>query len=138
MNNLFPPHKDIHETYDLKGSTVGREYPEDKAERNPRAVLKDLNWIHRGKALDLGPEKRALLTDQLRRDAEFLKSIIVVGHSLYPFVDAQIVYDVNGYNCTHCMDHISRCSLFTSTPMLIVDLTVTSFHPRRRQSGIQR
>ena len=24
MNNLFPAHKDIHETYDLKGSTVGR------------------------------------------------------------------------------------------------------------------
>jgi 1-phosphatidylinositol-4-phosphate 5-kinase len=82
MNNLFPPHKDIHETYDLKGSTVGREYPEDKAERNPRAVLKDLNWIHRGKALDLGPEKRALLTEQLRRDAEFLKSINVMDYSL--------------------------------------------------------
>ncbi|GAA5999444.1 hypothetical protein JCM5350_001122, partial [Sporobolomyces pararoseus] len=27
MNNLFPPHRDIHETYDLKGSSVGRLYP---------------------------------------------------------------------------------------------------------------
>jgi len=25
MNNLFPPHRDVHQTYDLKGSTVGRE-----------------------------------------------------------------------------------------------------------------
>ena len=82
MNNLFPPHRDIHETYDLKGSTVGRVYPEDKAQQNPRAVLKDLNWINRGKMLELGPEKRTLLTEQLRRDAEFLKTIRVMDYSL--------------------------------------------------------
>ncbi|KAF5357119.1 hypothetical protein D9756_006799 [Leucocoprinus leucothites] len=72
MNNLFPPHKDIHETYDLKGSTVGREYPEAKAEKNPRA----------GKTLELGPEKRALLAEQLRRDTEYLKSVDVMDYSL--------------------------------------------------------
>jgi 1-phosphatidylinositol-4-phosphate 5-kinase len=82
MNNLFPPHKDIHETYDLKGSTVGREYPEEKAAQKPRAVLKDLNWINRGRTLDLGPEKRALLTEQLRRDSELLKQINVMDYSL--------------------------------------------------------
>ncbi|KAI0743821.1 SAICAR synthase-like protein [Daedaleopsis nitida] len=82
MNNLFPAHKDIHETYDLKGSTVGREYPEEKAAQNPRAVLKDLNWINRGKTLELGPEKRALLTEQLRRDSELLKEIGVMDYSL--------------------------------------------------------
>lgn len=82
MNNLFPPHKDIHETYDLKGSTVGRIYPEEKAMKNPRAVLKDLNWINRGKTLEFGPEKRALFTEQLRRDSELLKSINVMDYSL--------------------------------------------------------
>ncbi|GJE99794.1 phosphatidylinositol phosphate kinase-like protein [Phanerochaete sordida] len=82
MNNLFPPHKDVHETYDLKGSTVGREYPEEKLEHNPRAVLKDLNWINRGKSLELGPEKRALLTEQIRRDAELLKRLHVMDYSL--------------------------------------------------------
>lgn len=82
MNNLFPPHKDIHETFDLKGSTVGREYPEDKAAQNPRAVLKDLNWINRGKTLDLGPEKQALLVEQIKRDAEFLKTVYVMDYSL--------------------------------------------------------
>ena len=81
MNNLFPPHKDIHETFDLKGSTVGRTYPEDKAEKNPRAVLKDLNWINRHKLLELGPEKRALLTEQLRRDTEFLQNQLVGGYT---------------------------------------------------------
>jgi 1-phosphatidylinositol-4-phosphate 5-kinase len=82
MNNLFPAHKDIHETYDLKGSTVGRIYPEERARENPRAVLKDLNWIERGKELAFGPEKRALLTEQLRRDAEFLKELQVMDYSL--------------------------------------------------------
>lgn len=82
MNNLFPPHKDIHETFDLKGSTVGREYPEEKAAKNPRAVLKDNNWINRGKKLEIGPEKRALLTEQLRRDSEFLERIRVMDYSL--------------------------------------------------------
>ncbi|KAJ6577316.1 SAICAR synthase-like protein [Mycena capillaripes] len=82
MNNLFPPHRDIHETFDLKGSTVGREYPEAKAATNPRAVLKDLNWINRGRMLELGPEKRALLTEQLRRDAELLQKIHVMDYSL--------------------------------------------------------
>ncbi|KAF8842465.1 SAICAR synthase-like protein [Paxillus ammoniavirescens] len=82
MNNLFPPHKDIHETFDLKGSTVGREYPEEKAQKNPRAVLKDNNWINRAKMLELGPEKRALLTEQLRRDSELLKRVHVMDYSL--------------------------------------------------------
>ncbi|KAF8122166.1 SAICAR synthase-like protein [Boletus edulis] len=82
MNNLFPSHKDIHETYDLKGSTVGRIYSEEKAKQNPRAVLKDLNWINRGKMLELGPEKRALLSEQIRRDSEFLKTVYVMDYSL--------------------------------------------------------
>ncbi|KAG8926446.1 Phosphatidylinositol-4-phosphate 5-kinase [Tulasnella sp. 418] len=82
MNNLFPPHRDIHETYDLKGSTVGREYPEEKLVNNPRAVMKDLNWINRAKQLELGPEKRAFLTEQIRRDVELLKKIKVMDYSL--------------------------------------------------------
>ncbi|KAG6828641.1 hypothetical protein H0H87_001434 [Tephrocybe sp. NHM501043] len=82
MNNIFPPHRDIHETYDLKGSTIGREYPEEKARQNPRAVLKDLNWINRGRMLELGPEKRALLAEQLRRDSAFLKQVNVMDYSL--------------------------------------------------------
>lgn len=82
MNNLFPAHKDIHETYDLKGSTVGREYSEEMAAEKPRAVLKDLNWINRGKTLEFGPEKRALLTEQLRRDSELLKRLNLMDYSL--------------------------------------------------------
>jgi hypothetical protein len=82
QNNLFPPHRDIHETFDLKGSSVGREYPEDKAREKPGAVLKDINWVRRDRSLQLGPEKAALLAEQLRRDAEFLKSAHIMDHSL--------------------------------------------------------
>ncbi|KAG7448873.1 SAICAR synthase-like protein [Guyanagaster necrorhizus] len=82
MNNLFPPHKDIHETYDLKGSTVGREYPEELKKHKNNPVLKDMNWINKGLKLEFGPEKRALLTEQLRRDKEMLKAIDVMDYSL--------------------------------------------------------
>lgn len=82
MNNLFPPHRDVHETYDLKGSAFGREYDEEKAKTNPKAVLKDINWVNRGRTLELGPEKRALLSEQLRRDMEFLKKMKVMDYSL--------------------------------------------------------
>jgi 1-phosphatidylinositol-4-phosphate 5-kinase len=79
--NLFLPHRDIHKTYDLKGRTVGREYPEEKAAKNPRVVLKDLNWINCGNMLELGPE-RALLMEQLRWDLELLKQANVMDYSL--------------------------------------------------------
>jgi len=84
MNNLFPPHKDVHETYDLKGSTVGREFPESiiQSEGIGGKVLKDMNWINRHNEIGLGPEKRALLTEQLRRDKELLKQIQVMDYSL--------------------------------------------------------
>ncbi|KAG8792070.1 Phosphatidylinositol-4-phosphate 5-kinase [Ceratobasidium sp. 428] len=82
MNNLFPAHLDIHETYDLKGSTVGREYDEAKARENPRAVLKDVNWINRHKRLEFGPEKRAFLSAQLERDKVFLQQVQVMDYSL--------------------------------------------------------
>lgn len=47
---------------------MGREYNEADAAKNPRAVLKDLNWIKRGRHLELGPEKRKLFVEQLEKD----------------------------------------------------------------------
>ena len=61
---------------------MGRGYLEEKAAKNPRAVLKDLNWINRGNMLELGPEKRALLMEQLRRDLELLKQANAMDYSL--------------------------------------------------------
>jgi len=82
MNNIFPPHKDIHMTFDLKGSTIGREYKEDDLDKNPRAVLKDLNWVRRDMHLNLGPTKRDLFLQQAQLDVELLKRLKIMDYSL--------------------------------------------------------
>ncbi|EST08039.1 Phosphatidylinositol-4-phosphate 5-kinase, core [Kalmanozyma brasiliensis GHG001] len=82
MNNLFPPHRDIHETYDLKGSSIGRDYPEEKAAAKSGAVLKDLNWLRRGREIELGPEKRALFEAQLRSDVALMQRLNIMDYSL--------------------------------------------------------
>ncbi|KTW27714.1 hypothetical protein T552_02154 [Pneumocystis carinii B80] len=82
MNNLFPPHRDIHKTFDLKGSTVGRDYKEDDLEKNPRATMKDLNWIRRKMHLSLGPEKRDIFLAQVKADVELLASLNIMDYSL--------------------------------------------------------
>ncbi|WFD19484.1 1-phosphatidylinositol-4-phosphate 5-kinase [Malassezia caprae] len=78
MNNLFPPHRDVHEVYDLKGSTVSREQTSAK----PTAVLKDMNWLKRERVIELGPTKRALFEQQLRRDVALLQRLGIMDYSL--------------------------------------------------------
>ncbi|KAF2862140.1 SAICAR synthase-like protein [Piedraia hortae CBS 480.64] len=82
MNNLFPPHRDIHQTFDLKGSTIGRDYNEELLKQNPHATLKDLNWLRRDLRLHLGPQKRAQFMDQLNRDVAFLQRLEIMDYSL--------------------------------------------------------
>ncbi|KAF3934356.1 hypothetical protein ABW19_dt0202125 [Dactylella cylindrospora] len=82
MNNIFPPHKDIHMTFDLKGSTIGREYSESDLEQNPRAVLKDLNWERRNMHLCLGPKKNELFVQQAKLDVALLQRLKIMDYSL--------------------------------------------------------
>ncbi|KAF4985849.1 hypothetical protein FDECE_16269 [Fusarium decemcellulare] len=82
MNNLFPPHRDIHTTFDLKGSTIGRDYREEDLEKNPRATLKDLNWLRRQRSLELGIQKKRLFLEQLQRDVVLLKRLHIMDYSL--------------------------------------------------------
>ncbi|TDZ13959.1 Phosphatidylinositol 4-phosphate 5-kinase its3 [Colletotrichum spinosum] len=82
MNNLFPPHRDIHTTFDLKGSTIGRDYKEDDLEKNPRATLKDLNWLRRQRHLELGIRKKKLFLEQLQRDVVLMKKLQIMDYSL--------------------------------------------------------
>ncbi|KAJ3114367.1 Phosphatidylinositol-4-phosphate 5-kinase [Phlyctochytrium bullatum] len=82
MGNVFPPNKDIHETYDLKGSSVGRIISEKEEAKNPRAVLKDLNWLQKGRKLKLGPEKETQFVEQMERDVAFLTSMKIMDYSL--------------------------------------------------------
>ncbi|KAK9452764.1 SAICAR synthase [Dipodascopsis uninucleata] len=82
MNNLFPPHRDIHQTFDLKGSTIGRDYDETKLETNKHATMKDLNWLRRDKHISLGPLKRSQFMKQLEIDVKLLERLHVMDYSL--------------------------------------------------------
>lgn len=82
MNNLFPPHRDIHQTFDLKGSTIGRNYKEEDLARNPRATLKDLNWLRRNNHFEFGPEKKSLFIEQMKRDVALLQKLKIMDYSL--------------------------------------------------------
>lgn len=82
MNNLFPPHRDIHQTFDLKGSTIGRDLREEDLEKNPRATLKDLNWVRRNRQIQCGPSKRDFFLAQLERDVALLKRLKIMDYSL--------------------------------------------------------
>ncbi|KAF4551570.1 Phosphatidylinositol 4-phosphate 5-kinase its3-like protein [Elsinoe fawcettii] len=82
MNNLFPAHKDIHRTYDLKGSLVGRELDESLLIKNPQATLKDLNWLNRNMHLEFGPAKGDKLKEQMERDVRFLQDCGIMDYSL--------------------------------------------------------
>ncbi|KNE64139.1 hypothetical protein AMAG_19114 [Allomyces macrogynus ATCC 38327] len=83
MANVFPPNYDVHLTFDLKGSTIGRETsPEDIARKGKKAVLKDINWLKMNRRLMLGPEKAKMFTDQLERDMLFLMTNKIMDYSL--------------------------------------------------------
>ncbi|KAL3434019.1 hypothetical protein BDV09DRAFT_100666 [Aspergillus tetrazonus] len=82
MNNLFPPHRDIHSTFDLKGSMIGREVSEEYIKDHPRSTMKDLNWLRRNRQLECGPDKREFFLAQLKRDVELLKRLKIMDYSL--------------------------------------------------------
>ena len=82
MNNLFPPHRDIHQMFDLKGSTIGRDFKEEDLAKNPRATLKDLNWLRRDMHLELGQGKRAAFIEQMKRDVSLLQRLHIMDYSL--------------------------------------------------------
>ncbi|SMR60525.1 unnamed protein product [Zymoseptoria tritici ST99CH_1E4] len=82
MNNLFPPHRDIHRTFDLKGSTIGRDFKEDDLEHNPRATLKDLNWLRRNLHLEFGPTKKDAFVAQMQKDVALLQRLKIMDYSL--------------------------------------------------------
>lgn len=82
MNNLFPPHRDIHQMFDLKGSTIGRDFREEELAKNPRATLKDLNWRRRNLHLELGPGKREAFIEQMKRDVSLLRRLHIMDYSM--------------------------------------------------------
>merc|ERR1719320_1377911 len=67
---------DIHETYDLKGSTKGRRALIGESQ------LKDNDFLEKRRNLKVGREKARLFKAQLRQDTEFLRSLGIMDYSL--------------------------------------------------------
>lgn len=86
MNNLFPPHLEMHTTFDLKGSTWGRYTKVDperaKNDDGYRPVLKDLNWLNQEEEIKFGPLKKKKLLQQLKKDVQFLAKLNIMDYSL--------------------------------------------------------
>lgn len=82
MGNVLPPNKDIHATFDLKGSTFGRLTSEDEINKNPHAVLKDQNWVKKDEKIQLGEKKKMMFLTQLEKDVDTLKRLNIMDYSL--------------------------------------------------------
>lgn len=86
MNNLFPPHLEMHTTFDLKGSTWGRMTHVDpelaKNDDSYRPVLKDLNWLDQHERIKFGPLKKKKFLEQLQKDVKFLAKLNTMDYSL--------------------------------------------------------
>ncbi|KAK9368761.1 hypothetical protein V1509DRAFT_622728 [Lipomyces kononenkoae] len=112
MNNLFPPHRDIHQTFDLKGSTIGRDYDERKLKNNKHATMKDLNWLRREKHISLGPRKRTQFMKQLEVDVKLLERLSIMDYSLLLGI-----HDLQKGNTEHIRD--STLTVFTPDQQML-------------------
>jgi 1-phosphatidylinositol-4-phosphate 5-kinase len=87
MANAFDSPLEIHEQYDLKGSTVGRHV---KCEENQKGeiALKDNDFRRR---IRMGPQKKALFLEQVEDDIKWLEEHGLCDYSLlvgYHFRDS--------------------------------------------------
>jgi 1-phosphatidylinositol-4-phosphate 5-kinase len=69
--------------FDLKGSSVGREATEEEKSRGPdRCVFKDNDLVAQGRRIRLGPSRKRIFVEQLRKDCEFLRRMKAMDYSL--------------------------------------------------------
>jgi len=81
MLNIFGGSQQIHNRYDLKGSTAGRQA--DHTELSKKSpVLKDLDWVDTEKKLDLSEADRDRFLAALERDIRCLQSWNLMDYSL--------------------------------------------------------
>lgn len=79
MNNFLPTRVAIHEKYDLKGSTLGRQASPTEL-LSPYVTLKDLDFVRNGPLL-IDKNLRERLLNQLGYDLLFLSSINIMDYS---------------------------------------------------------
>jgi len=80
MENCLFTELEIHELYDLKGSTVNRSVPPH--ERSPSVALKDMDFRQNKRGIVVGKSMSAKLLKQLESDAKFLSQRNILDYSL--------------------------------------------------------
>lgn len=125
MNNLFPPHRDIHLKYDLKGSTWGRYTRLTSVNDLSQVTLKDINFLERHDTIRFGPNKRKIFMEQLEADVKLLKRINVMDYSLLLGV-----HDVKKGNS----ENLTKLSVFD--PKSNVKSDVIKTNPRDIDRGV--
>eukprot|EP01097_Dermamoeba_algensis_P007950 TRINITY_DN5132_c0_g1_i1.p1 TRINITY_DN5132_c0_g1~~TRINITY_DN5132_c0_g1_i1.p1 ORF type:complete len:558 (-),score=101.44 TRINITY_DN5132_c0_g1_i1:136-1809(-) len=81
MGSIFDTDKEIHQRFDLKGSTIGRTVGEE-AFTKKGVVYKDLDFIKLERKINVGPKYSKKLMEQIRLDAAFLQSQKIIDYSL--------------------------------------------------------
>lgn len=81
MNNVFDTNLQIHERYDLKGSTDGRTASEKERQRET-PVFKDLDFLNAKRRIKVGPEMKKKIMEQLKSDCAFLEKMKIMDYSL--------------------------------------------------------
>ncbi|SCW04092.1 LAFE_0H05754g1_1 [Lachancea fermentati] len=132
MNNLFPPHLEIHTTFDLKGSTWGRYTkvaPNNTGEDDThRPVLKDLNWLEQERSIDFGPYKKKKFLVQLRKDVDLLARLNTMDYSLLLGV-----HDMERGN--DLLDEHNRLTMFSPNSPKLKEVNRESVAQQHRQQS---
>lgn len=81
MKSVFFTDMYIHESYDIKGSTHGRAAtPQEKEQEVP--ILKDNDFVENNMKIRIQHPDAKRFLEQIRNDAEFLRSVDVMDYSL--------------------------------------------------------
>jgi len=99
MNNLLPSDIKIHQKFDLKGSTLGRE-ASDKERQKKSPTYKDLDFNDKfhPKGIFLKPDTRIALLKTIEKDCEILKEFNIMDYSILigvHYIDSPLQADEN-------------------------------------------
>jgi len=83
MQNLLPSKIKMHQKFDLKGSTLGREASDhEKSKKSPTFKDLDFNYTFHPKGIFLKPDTRLALLDTIEKDCKILKDFNIMDYSI--------------------------------------------------------
>ncbi|GMM32749.1 1-phosphatidylinositol-4-phosphate 5-kinase [Saccharomycopsis crataegensis] len=126
MNNLFPANKEIHRTYDLKGSLWKRETLVKEEHKKHKAVLKDQNWLANNQHMLLGPKKKNKFLEQIEKDVAFLKAANIMDYSLLVGIHDLAIGNVTNQNFSvfYPKDSTNRDAINSTNPIPVDEVEV--------------